>query len=52
MRIDFPVELDATQLQDTSNFFAQQWNYEYGKRYGSPEFSVNHPESLGHDPVA
>jgi hypothetical protein len=51
MRIDFPVELDATQLQDNSNFFAQQWNYEYGKRYGSPEFSVNHPESLGHDPV-
>jgi hypothetical protein len=31
MRIDFPVELDATQLQDNSNFFAQQWNYEYGK---------------------
>ena len=42
----------SKQLQDTSNFFAQQWNYEYGKRYGSPEFSVNHPESLGHDPLA
>ena len=52
IRIDFAVELDEQQLQDTSNFFAQQWNYEYGKRYGSPEFSVNHPESLGHDPLA
>ena len=28
-----------------------QWNYQYGKRYGSPEFSVNNPDTLGHDPV-
>ena len=27
----------------------QQWNYEYAKRYGSPEFSARKPESLGHD---
>ena len=51
VRIDFTVELEATQLKDTVNFFAQQWNYEYGKRYGSPEFSVNYPDSLGHDIV-
>ena len=51
LRIDFAVELDAKTGKDIGNFFAQQWNYEYGKRYGSPEFSVNNPDSLGHDPV-
>ena len=51
IRIDFAVELDAKTGQDAGHFFAQQWNYEYGKRYGSPEFSVNTPDSLGHDPV-
>ena len=51
LRIDFSVELDAKTIENPENFFAQQWNYEYGKRYGSPEFSVNTPDSLGHDPV-
>jgi uncharacterized cupredoxin-like copper-binding protein len=51
LRIDFAVKLDAKTGKDAGDFFAQQWNYEYGKRYGSPEFSVNNPDSLGHDPV-
>ncbi|MFL2938941.1 MAG: hypothetical protein ACJZ7A_07580 [Opitutales bacterium] len=24
-------------LPNLRNIFAQQWNYQYGKRYGSPE---------------
>ena len=31
--------------------FAHQWNYQYAQRYGSPEFSVRTPSSLGHDVV-
>ena len=51
IRIDFAIQLDGEHLQNIRNIFAQQWNYQYGKRYGSPEFSVNNPDTLGHDPV-
>jgi len=40
------------QLADPSRWFAQQWNYRYGPAYGSPEYSVNQPDTTGHDPVA
>ncbi|MFT4549004.1 MAG: azurin [Verrucomicrobiales bacterium] len=48
IRIDFaePVSVEGAKV------FAHQWNYEYANRYGSPEFSINHPKSLGHDVVA
>ncbi len=33
-----------------SAFFAQQWNViDSGQTYGSPEYSVIHPEEIGHD---
>ena len=51
IKIDFAIRLDGEHLKDIRNIFAQQWNYQYGKRYGSPEFSVNNPDTLGHDPV-
>jgi plastocyanin len=51
IRIDFTTKLDESAVENVSNFFAQVWNYEYKKRYGSPEFSLKVPESLGHDPV-
>lgn len=51
VRLDFPEKLDASAAADPKNYFAQIWNYEYAKRYGSPEFSVNDPDSLGHDRV-
>lgn len=52
IRIDFPVALDSAVATKPENYFAQGWNYEYAKRYGSPEFSAKSPDSLGHDPVA
>ncbi len=52
LRIDFPVELDAASSTKTRNFFVQQWNYEYSKQYGSPEYSKKIPHSLGHDTLA
>lgn len=51
LRIDFPEPLDAASAKDIKNYFCQQWNYEYSKRYGSPEFSVYEPGKLGHDLV-
>ena len=46
IKIDFTDKLNAPEAK---KFFAQQWNYEYAKRYGSPEFSKDKPDSLGHD---
>ena len=51
LRIDFTTKLDPDSTKVTKRFFAQAWNYEYAKRYGSPEFSVKKPDSLGHDRV-
>ena len=52
IRIDFTTALDPQATQDVKQYFAQTWNYEYAKRYGSPEFSTKQPDSLGHDPLA
>ena len=49
IRIDFTTRLDSSDTGDLKRYFAQVWNYEYAKRYGSPEFSIKQPESLGHD---
>ena len=51
IRIDFSTSLDSQAASRVKNYFAQAWNYEYAKRYGSPEFSAKNPESLGHDRV-
>ena len=51
IRIDFATKLDPGETTKLANYFAQSWNYEYAKRYGSPEFSAKNPKSLGHDPV-
>ena len=51
IRIDFSTSLDSKSATNLRNLFAQQWNYEYAPQYGSPEFSQNQPDSLGHDVV-
>lgn len=51
VRIDFSTQLDSDTSTNLKRIFAQMWNYEYAKRYGSPEFSVQEPEILGHDPL-
>jgi azurin len=51
IRIDFTTSLDSQAISNVENYFAHAWNYEYAKRYGSPEFSAKVPESLGHDRV-
>ena len=47
IRVDFPLALKP----DAAKVFAHAWNYEYAKRYGSPEFSATTPGSLGHDRI-
>jgi hypothetical protein len=54
IRLDFDGEIAAASIPGAASF-VQQWNYrDTAESYGSPEFSVRHPERIGHDrlPVA
>jgi len=53
VRIDFDLPLEAAAAGRAAAHFAQCWNYrEPTGAYGSPEFSVRHPGTPGHDPLA
>lgn len=51
IRITFHQPLDAAVATDTTQHFAQCWNYRYTGAYGSPEYSTTHPGVPGHDPL-
>jgi azurin len=50
--VRFAQPVDAAFAQQTSNHFAQAWNYRYSGAYGSSEYSPSHPGVEGHDPLA
>lgn len=52
IRIDFTSPVDATVASNPDNYFVQQWNYEHSRGYGSVEFSVFRPHTIGHDRVS
>lgn len=49
--LKFPQPL-AESVKKASSHFAQAWNYRYSSSYGSPEFSLSHPDVPGHDWMA
>ena len=52
IRVDFNERLATnTEIQDPKSHFAQQWQYLYSMGYGSPEFSIRNPGTVGHDPI-
>ncbi|MCI0744795.1 MAG: hypothetical protein L0Y58_05240 [Verrucomicrobia subdivision 3 bacterium] len=51
LRITFTQPLDRRTAEDTGSYGIEQWNYRYGKEYGSKEYSVVFPDQVGHDPV-
>ena len=51
LRIDFTEPVDPKVAADPSRYFVQQWNYEHSRGYGSVEFSVFRPHTIGHDRV-
>lgn len=51
IKVSFAEELDAEYISDNSKYFAQMWEYNHSRQYGSPEFSIKSPDSLGHDPL-
>jgi hypothetical protein len=49
--IGFTGTLDTSLASDAQNYNVEQWNYQWTKNYGSPEFKVSDPKARGHDPV-
>lgn len=49
IRVEFAEALDKQTVTQAKNYFAQMWNYNNSRQYGSPEFSIKQPNSLGHD---
>jgi hypothetical protein len=49
--IGFTGALDTAAASDAQNYNIEQWNYQWTKNYGSPEFKVSDPKVKGHDPV-
>jgi azurin len=50
--LHFHQPLEAGAATALKNYFAQMWNYRYSAAYGSPEFSVRYPGTVGHDTLA
>jgi len=51
IEITFTDPVDAETAGDPDSYLAQQWNYRYSEKYGSPDFSVANPKKEGRDPV-
>lgn len=51
IRVDFSQPLSRKGTEDPKAHFAQQWQYIYSMGYGSPEFSIRKPGTVGHDPL-
>jgi glucose/arabinose dehydrogenase len=47
--LKFNFALDRTNALDPSSYHLEQWNYHWAAKYGSDQFSVEHPEQKGHD---
>jgi len=49
VRLTFSRPVEAAVAAVATNHFAQVWNNRYAADYGSPEYSVRHPGTPGHD---
>lgn len=51
LALTFTEPLAAEMANDPDNFFAEEWNYLWSSKYGSPDFSVSQPDEQGRDEV-
>jgi hypothetical protein len=51
IQFTFAAPLDRTSAADEQSWAAEQWNYRWEAKYGSPDLSVKDPRKNGHDPV-
>jgi len=51
LELTFTDPLDPAEGGNLDNYAAQQWNYVWSEKYGSPEFWVSNPKKQGREPV-
>ena len=51
IQLTFTEPLARELAEDIESYGLQQWNYRWTSSYGSKEYSVNYPDTVGHDPV-
>ena len=51
IELTFTSPLDPSSAGDVDSWAAQQWNYLYSQKYGSPDYSAADPKKQGRDPV-
>ena len=49
IELTFSFDVDPDSVRRPEAFTAEMWNYLWSKRYGSDQFSVRHPDEVGHD---
>lgn len=49
VEIFFTTPLDPKSAEDAQNYSAEEWNYRWSGKYGSPEFSVRNPGETKRD---
>ena len=49
IRVTFDQALDSVAAVDLDSYQVQQWNYRWTDNYGSPDYSVLHPDQKGRD---
>ena len=49
--ITFTEPLERASVEDPGSYGAEQWNYRYASTYGSKDYSVAKPDTVGRDPV-
>jgi hypothetical protein len=50
--ITFTCPLDKASASDDQSYGIQQWNYKWASEYGSKDYSVEKPDTVGRDTVA
>ena len=48
IEIEFPEPLAPESVKESA-WNVEQWNYRYGKEYGSDHYRVSDPKQIGHD---
>jgi len=49
IRLTFTCLLNPKSAGDVQNYSAEEWNYRWSGKYGSPDYSVRNPDRTGRD---
>jgi len=52
LRLTFTAPLERGSAEDPGSYAVAQWNYRYAAPYGSKDYSVIAPDTVGHDALA